>query len=101
MVDIVSELKEKSNEVISLHEIIMTLKKDSPDASLGQIAEWLIIQLVNDPFAPKMGLLSVGGGLESIPPSWGSYQEEDYYSLNDLLITLYREGNNWPGDIPF
>ncbi|HDY9258280.1 hypothetical protein [Pluralibacter gergoviae] len=100
MVDIVFDLEEKNSEVISLHEVITTLQKNSPNATLKQIAEWLIIHLVNDPNSPSMGALVVGGGIEPIHPAWPG-MDEKYYSLYDLLITLYREGNNWPGDIPF
>ncbi len=33
-----------------------------------------------------MGILTVGGGFESILPEWMSAQNERYLSLRDLLI---------------
>lgn len=101
MIDIVSDLKQKSSEVISLHEIITTLQKQSPNTTSRQVAEWLIIHLVKDPNSPEMGILAVGGGIETLPPAWGQMQGNGFYSLHDLLITLYKEGYPWPGDIPF
>ncbi|WP_116341481.1 hypothetical protein [Enterobacter cloacae] len=101
MLDIISDLKEKKSEVISLHEVITTLKSQSPQATLPQIAEWLLIQLADNPKSPEMGILTVGGGFESILPEWMSVQNEQYLSLRDLLIELYRSNGIWPGDIPF
>ncbi|EAA9549324.1 hypothetical protein OY03_001057 [Salmonella enterica subsp. enterica] len=101
MLDIISDLKEKKSEVISLHEVITTLKSQSPQATLPQIAEWLLIQLADNPESPEMGILTVGGGFESILPEWMSAQNEQYISLRDLLIELYRSNGIWPGDIPF
>ncbi|ATQ03677.1 hypothetical protein JQ098_004127 [Salmonella enterica subsp. enterica serovar Typhimurium] len=101
MLDIISDLKEKKSEVISLHEVITTLKSQSPQATLPQIAEWLLIQLADNPESPEMGILTVGGGFESILPEWMSAQNEQYLSLRDLLIELYRSNGIWPGDIPF
>ncbi|EAA5598574.1 hypothetical protein DQE31_05165 [Salmonella enterica subsp. enterica] len=101
MLDIISDLKEKKSEVISLHEVITTLKSQSPQATLPQIAEWLLIQLADNPESPEMGILTVGGGFESILPEWMSAQNEQYLSLRDLLIELYRSNGIWPGDILF
>ncbi|ECH7126764.1 hypothetical protein FP672_13775 [Salmonella enterica] len=101
MLDIISDLKEKKSEVISLHEVITTLKSQSLQATLPQIAEWLLIQLADNPESPEMGILTVGGGFESILPEWMSAQNEQYLSLRDLLIELYRSNGIWPGDIPF
>lgn len=101
MLDIISDLKEKKSEVISLHEVITTLKSQSPQATLPQIAEWLLIQLADNPESPEMGILTVGGGFESILPEWMSAQNEQYLSLRDLLIELYRSNGIWPGGIPF
>ncbi|HFG9897134.1 TPA: hypothetical protein ACGHGP_002061 [Salmonella enterica subsp. enterica serovar Weltevreden] len=101
MLDIISDLKEKKSEVISLHEVITTLKSQSPQATLPQIAAWLLIQLADNPESPEMGILTVGGGFESILPEWMSAQNEQYLSLRDLLIELYRSNGIWPGDIPF
>lgn len=101
MLDIVSELKEKKSEVISLHEVITSLRQQSPGATLPQIAEWLLIQLADDENAPEMGVLTVGGGYESIPPSWGTPQGNEHFSLRELLLELYRNNGIWPGDIPF
>ncbi len=101
MLDIISDLKEKKSEVISLHEVITTLKSQSPQATLPQIAEWLLIQLADNPESPEMGILTVGGGFESILPEWMSVQNKQYLSLRDLLIELYRSNGIWPGDIPF
>lgn len=101
MLDIISDLKEKKSEVISLHEVITTLKSQSPQATLPQIAEWLLIQLADNPESPEMGILTVGGGFESILPEWMSAQNEQHLSLRDLLIELYRSNGIWPGDIPF
>jgi hypothetical protein len=101
MLDIISDLKEKKSEVISLHEVITTLKSQSPQATLPQIAEWLLIQLADNPESPEMGILTVGGGFESILPEWMSVQNKQYLSLRDLLIELYRSNGIWPGIFHF
>ncbi len=101
MIDIRAELKEKKNEVISLHEVILTIKEQSPGATLPDIAEWLLIHLNNDPNAPEMGLLTVGGGYESIAPQWGQPTLNSPYTLEELLIELYKSYDLWPGEIPF
>lgn len=97
MLDIISELNEKKSEVISLHEVITSLMEQSPGATLPQIAEWLLIHLVNDPSAPRMERLTLGGVLEPIPV----HMMDDYPSLQDLLVEIYRNGGMWPREIPF
>ncbi|WP_233961262.1 hypothetical protein [Pectobacterium versatile] len=101
MIDIVSELQQKKNEVISLHEVIITLQEQSPNATLPQIAEWLLIHLVDDQDTPDFGVLGLGGSFELIPPPWVG--DSEYLSLRQLLVELYRYGDHdsWPGDIPF
>ncbi|MER45343.1 hypothetical protein ED033_24300 [Salmonella enterica] len=105
MLDIISDLKEKKSEVISLHEVITTLKSQSPQATLPQIAEWLLIQLADNPESPEMGILTVGGGFESILPEWmsaqnwiGPYISIHFLSLNPLPVRRrrYSRGERYP-----
>lgn len=100
MLDIVSDLNEKKSELISLHEVIVSLREQSPEATLPQIAEWLLIHLANDPESPDMGFLAVGGEFEKISLAWGNKPNE-HYSLKELLLELYSNYGAWPGDIPF
>ncbi|EMP4186479.1 hypothetical protein [Proteus mirabilis] len=99
MLDIVSDLNEKKSELISLHEVIVSLREQSPEATLPQIAEWLLIHLANDPESPDMGFLPVGGEFERIS-EWRNNPNE-HYSLKELLLELYRNYGVWPGEIPF
>ncbi|WP_072050606.1 hypothetical protein [Pantoea sp. BL1] len=101
MIDIVSDLAKKKSEVISLYELINLLQEQSGGATLPQIAEWLITILVNDPQAPDMGMLTVGGGFESLSYTWGVQSDSPHPSLNALLLEIYNHHGVWPGEIPF
>lgn len=101
MIDIVSDLAKKKSEVISLYELITTIQEQSDGASIKDIAEWLVSLMDNDPDAPSLGILTVGGGFEDISLRWGSSINAPHPSLHQLLIELYRNHGEWPGDIPF
>ncbi|WP_313682758.1 hypothetical protein [Pantoea sp.] len=101
MIDIVSDLAKKKSEVISLFELVNLLQEQSPGATLPEIAEWLITFLVNDVESPDMGMLTVGGGFEKLPVTWGIQSDSPYPSLQELLLEIYNHHGVWPGDIPF
>jgi len=48
-----------------------------------------------------MGMLTVGGGFESLPYTWGVQSDSPHPSLNALLLEIYNHHGVWPGEIPF
>lgn len=99
MLDIRSDLKARRDQRISLYELVESLKKQSPDASYSDIAEWLLVKIDEAETKPSFGFFTIGGGISDDFNSW----EAMHGTLRQMLIDLYRNGNYPldPDEVPF